>query len=40
MVYHAADGLLDDLIAPGTPIDVREVTAVVQELAHRALGAS
>ncbi|GAB3965296.1 TetR/AcrR family transcriptional regulator [Actinoallomurus acanthiterrae] len=40
MVYHAADGLLDDLIAPGTPIDVREVTAAVQELTHRALGAS
>ncbi|MEV5708528.1 TetR/AcrR family transcriptional regulator [Actinoallomurus sp. NPDC052274] len=40
MVYHAADGLLDDLIAADTPIDVAEVTAAVLELAHRGLGAS
>jgi AcrR family transcriptional regulator len=40
MVYHAADGLLDDLIAKDTPIDVAEVTAAVLELAHRGLGAS
>ncbi|GAA3378508.1 hypothetical protein GCM10020367_58290 [Streptomyces sannanensis] len=38
MVYHAADGLLDDLIARKEPIDTAEVTRSVLELAHRALG--
>ncbi|WP_101257886.1 TetR/AcrR family transcriptional regulator [Streptomyces barkulensis] len=38
MVYHAADGLLDDLIARRTPIDTAEVTRSVLELAHRTLG--
>lgn len=38
MIYHAADGLLDDLIGRGEPIDTAEVTRVVLDLAHRALG--
>ncbi|MBP2706814.1 TetR/AcrR family transcriptional regulator [Microbispora sp. RL4-1S] len=38
MIYHAADGLLDDLIGRRAPIDTAEVTRVVLELAHRALG--
>lgn len=39
MAYHAADGLLDDLIAQsGTDLDESRVTAVVLELMHRALG--
>jgi AcrR family transcriptional regulator len=38
MVYHAADGLLDDLISRRVPIDTEEVTRNVLELVHRALG--
>ncbi|AQS65623.1 TetR/AcrR family transcriptional regulator [Streptomyces pactum] len=38
MVYHAADGLLDDLIADGTPIDAEAVRRSVLEMAHRTLG--
>lgn len=38
MIYHAADGLLDDLISQREPIDTAEVTRVVLEVAHRALG--
>ncbi|WP_030618726.1 hypothetical protein [Streptomyces sclerotialus] len=38
MVHHAADGLLDDLIAEGGDLDMGQVTATVLELAHRALG--
>ncbi|QNP68963.1 TetR/AcrR family transcriptional regulator [Streptomyces roseirectus] len=39
MIFHAADGLLDDLISLDEPIDLEEVTAAVLELAHRGLGA-
>ncbi|MEU8698993.1 TetR/AcrR family transcriptional regulator [Streptomyces sp. NPDC048680] len=38
MAYHAADGLLDDLIAQHETVDEAQVTAVVLELMHRALG--
>ncbi|MCI3935084.1 TetR/AcrR family transcriptional regulator [Streptomyces sp. AN091965] len=39
MSYHAADGLLDDLVADGDEhIDEAHVTAMVLELMHRALG--
>lgn len=38
MVFHAADGLLDDLISRDEPIDLEEVTASILELAHRGLG--
>ncbi|EPH41388.1 TetR/AcrR family transcriptional regulator [Streptomyces aurantiacus] len=39
MAYHAADGLLDDLIAQSdSDLDEAQVTAVVLELMHRALG--
>ncbi|GIF15663.1 TetR/AcrR family transcriptional regulator [Actinoplanes teichomyceticus] len=38
MIYHAADGLLDDLIAGGAPLDTAEITRSVLELAHRSLG--
>lgn len=38
MCYHAADGLLDDLIAQREAIDEVQVTATVLELMHRALG--
>ncbi|MFF0465245.1 TetR/AcrR family transcriptional regulator [Streptomyces mexicanus] len=39
MAYHAADGLLDDLIAQsGDGIDEPHVVAIVSELMHRALG--
>ncbi|WP_053728452.1 TetR/AcrR family transcriptional regulator [Streptomyces sp. WM6378] len=38
MMYHAADGLLDDLISQGDDIDDAQVIALVLELAHRALG--
>lgn len=38
MVYHAADGPLDDLVAGGQPIDGAEVAANVSQLVHRALG--
>lgn len=38
MVYHAADGLLDDLIAQDVALDTEAVTRSVLELAHRALG--
>lgn len=38
MIYHAADGLLDDLISGGGPIDTTQVTRSVLELAHRGLG--
>ncbi|MDL4775143.1 TetR/AcrR family transcriptional regulator [Actinomadura xylanilytica] len=37
MVYHGVDGLLDDLIAAGGPIDVDKVVADVLDLLHRAL---
>jgi AcrR family transcriptional regulator len=40
MIYYAADGLLEDLIAQGGPIDTDEVTRSILELAHRTLGAS
>ncbi|MFH9403812.1 TetR/AcrR family transcriptional regulator [Streptomyces sp. NPDC017638] len=41
MAYHAADGLLDDLIGQGgegVGIEERRVVAMVLELVHRALG--
>lgn len=38
LAYHGIDGLLDDLIADGTPIDTDRVIADVLELVHRALG--
>lgn len=38
MIYHAADGLLDDVISRQTPIDTTEITRNVLELTHRALG--
>ncbi|MET8560164.1 TetR/AcrR family transcriptional regulator [Streptomyces flaveolus] len=38
MIYHAADGLLDDLIAQDVPLDTAAVTQSVLELAHRVLG--
>ena len=38
MTYHAADDLLDDLIARGDAIDSDQVIASVLELVHRALG--
>ncbi|WP_416971077.1 TetR/AcrR family transcriptional regulator [Streptomyces sp. 4F14] len=38
MIFHAADGLLDDLISLEEPIDLDEVTATILELAHRGLG--
>ncbi|QLH19364.1 TetR/AcrR family transcriptional regulator [Streptomyces sp. Rer75] len=38
MVYHAADGLLDDLVALGNEAAEGKVIAMVLELAHRALG--
>ncbi|MFC9244749.1 TetR/AcrR family transcriptional regulator [Streptomyces sp. NPDC057136] len=38
MVFHAADGLLDDMISRDEPIDLDEVTAAILELAHRGLG--
>ncbi|MCP2259819.1 transcriptional regulator, TetR family [Streptoalloteichus tenebrarius] len=38
MVYHAADGLLDDLISQGDEIDVDRVVRDVLHLLHRALG--
>lgn len=38
MIYHAADGLLDDLISTGDDIDADQVIAMVLELTHRALG--
>ncbi|MDX3434156.1 TetR/AcrR family transcriptional regulator [Streptomyces sp. ME01-18a] len=38
MVYHAADGLLDDLIADGAPIDAKAVSRSVLEMAHRTFG--
>ncbi|MCD0484172.1 TetR/AcrR family transcriptional regulator [Streptacidiphilus sp. ASG 303] len=38
LVFHAADGLLDDLISRREDIDLDAVTAAVLELAHRGLG--
>ncbi|ARZ65794.1 TetR/AcrR family transcriptional regulator [Streptomyces sp. HU2014] len=38
MIYHAADGLLDDLINRPSPLDTPRITRSVLELAHRALG--
>ncbi|MFJ6610938.1 TetR/AcrR family transcriptional regulator [Streptomyces sp. NPDC091289] len=38
MVYYAADGLLDDLIAGGAPIDAVAINRSVLEMAHRTLG--
>ncbi|MEV6122737.1 TetR/AcrR family transcriptional regulator [Streptomyces sp. NPDC052077] len=39
MAYHAADGLLDDLIAQsGDGIDEPRIVSLVTELVHRALG--
>ncbi|MET9428529.1 TetR/AcrR family transcriptional regulator [Streptomyces sp. NPDC003036] len=38
MIYHAADGLLDDLIADGSPIDAEAISRSVLEMAHRTLG--
>jgi len=38
MIYHAADGLLDDLIAQDVALDTAAITHSVLELAHRALG--
>ncbi|MGW4500406.1 TetR/AcrR family transcriptional regulator [Micromonospora sp. NPDC004336] len=38
MIYHAAHGLLDDLIVRGDPLDTAKITRDVLELAHRALG--
>jgi len=38
MIFHAADGLLDDLISRQEPIDTKAVTDSIQELAHRTLG--
>ncbi|MFE1775557.1 TetR/AcrR family transcriptional regulator [Streptomyces sp. NPDC059008] len=38
MVYHATDGLLDDLISRQEDIDTDQVIKNVLELAHRALG--
>jgi AcrR family transcriptional regulator len=40
MIYHAADGLLDDLITQGGDIDTDQVIGAVLELTHRALAAS
>ncbi|MGW3658758.1 TetR/AcrR family transcriptional regulator [Streptomyces sp. NPDC005151] len=38
MIYHAADGLLDDLIAGAAPIDTAAISRSVLEMAHRTLG--
>lgn len=38
MIYHAAHGLLGDLIARNQSVDAGEVTRSVLELAHRTLG--
>ncbi|MEU3555604.1 TetR/AcrR family transcriptional regulator [Streptomyces fragilis] len=38
MIYHAADGLLDEFIARGGDLDCEEITHSVLELAHRTLG--
>ncbi|GGW79802.1 TetR/AcrR family transcriptional regulator [Streptomyces caelestis] len=38
MIYHAADGLLNDLIAGGAPLDTAAINRSVLEMAHRALG--
>jgi len=38
MLFHAADGLLDDLISRGERVDPEVVVGVVQELTHRGLG--
>lgn len=38
MLFHAADGLLDDLISRGERVDPEVVVKVVQELTHRGLG--
>ncbi|MFI9206024.1 TetR/AcrR family transcriptional regulator [Streptomyces sp. NPDC053048] len=38
MIYHATDGLLDDLISTGDDIDTDQLIAKVLELTHRALG--
>jgi hypothetical protein len=38
MIYHAADGLLDDLIADGAPIDAEAISRSVLDMAHRTLG--
>jgi AcrR family transcriptional regulator len=38
MIYHAADGLLDDLIADGAPLDTEAISRSVLEMAHRTLG--
>ena len=38
MIFHAADGLLDDMISRDEPIDLADVTASILELAHRGLG--
>ncbi|GGP75990.1 TetR/AcrR family transcriptional regulator [Streptomyces abikoensis] len=38
MVYHATDGLLDDLISTREAIDADKVITMVLELTHRALG--
>ncbi|MCP2164757.1 TetR/AcrR family transcriptional regulator [Goodfellowiella coeruleoviolacea] len=39
MIYHAVDGLLDDLISQHAEINLPELTAWVHELTHRALTA-
>jgi AcrR family transcriptional regulator len=38
IAYHGIDGLLDDLIGAGRPIDVDAITADALQLLHRALG--
>lgn len=38
LAYHGIDGLLDDLITGGRPIDVEDLAADVHQLLHRALG--
>lgn len=37
IAYHGIDGLLDQLITDGGPIDTEELTADILELLHRAL---
>ncbi|WP_369231300.1 TetR/AcrR family transcriptional regulator [Streptomyces sp. R21] len=38
MLFHAADGLLDDLISRGEQVDPEVIVAAVRELTHRGLG--
>lgn len=37
IAYHGIDGLLDELIADGEPIDIDDLTATILQLIHRAL---